>query len=104
MHGVRAQSIAAHGTTSRWLTLGVCIVLVLLTWAVFGQTLRHDFVNYDDPTYVYQNAEVTKGLTIHGIILALTHVHAGNWHPLTSISHMLDCQFYGLNASGHHFT
>jgi tetratricopeptide (TPR) repeat protein len=89
---------------SRWITPGICLFLAASTWLVFGQTLRYDFVNYDDPTYVYQNAEVTKGLTIHGIILALTHVHAGNWHPLTSISHMLDCRFYGLNAGGHHFT
>lgn len=89
---------------SRWIAPGLCIFLAAITWLVFGQTLRHDFVNHDDPTYVYKNAEVTKGLTIHGIILAFTHFHAGNWHPLTSISHMLDCQFYGLNAGGHHFT
>jgi protein O-mannosyl-transferase len=89
---------------SRWIAPGICIFLAAITWLVFGQTLRRDFVNYDDPTYVYKNAEVTKGLTIHGIIWAFTHVHSGNWHPLTSISHMLDCQFYGLNAGGHHFT
>lgn len=88
----------------RWIAPGICIFLAAITWLVFGQTLRHDFVNHDDPTYVYKNAEVTEGLTIHGIILAFTHFHAGNWHPLTSISHMLDCQFYGLNAGGHHFT
>jgi Tfp pilus assembly protein PilF len=89
---------------SRWIAAGICIFLAAITWLVFGQTLRHDFVNYDDPSYVYENAEITKGLTIHGIIWAFTHAHSGNWHPLTSISHMLDCQFYGLNAGGHHFT
>ena len=104
MHGVRAQSIAAHRTTSRWVVFGVCICLALLTWAVFGQTLRHDFVNYDDPRYVYQNTRITNGLNIAGIAWAFTHIHAENWHPLTTITHMLDCQLYGLRASGHHST
>src|SRR6266436_516214 len=104
MHGVRAQSIAAHRTTSRWVVFGVCICLALLTWAVFGQTLRHDFVNYDDPRYVYQNTRITNGLNIAGIVWAFTHIHAENWHPLTTITHMLDCQLYGLRAGGHHST
>jgi hypothetical protein len=76
----------------------------LLTWAVFGQTLRHDFVNYDDPQYVYQNTRITNGLNIAGIAWAFTHIHAENWHPLTTITHMLDCQLYGLWAAGHHST
>ncbi len=104
MHRVRAQSIAPHRARRWWLTPGVCIVLALLTWAVFGQTLRHDFVNYDDPRYVYQNTRITSGLNISGIAWAFTHIHAENWHPLTTITHMLDCQLYGLNAGGHHFT
>src|SRR5256714_7281777 len=104
MHGVRAQSIAAHRTTSPWVVFGVCICLALLSWAVFGQTLRHDFVNYDDPRYVYQNTRITNGLDLAGIAWAFTHIHAENWHPVTTISHMLDCQLYGLKAGGHHFT
>jgi protein O-mannosyl-transferase len=104
MHGVRAQSIAAHGTTSRWLTLGVCVVLVSLTWAIFGQTLRHDFVNYDDPSYVYQNTRITSGFSLPNIVWAFTHIHSENWHPLTTITHMLDSQLYGLKAGWHHFT
>ena len=73
-------------------------------WLVFGQTLRHEFVNYDDNDYVYENPEVARGLTLKGIVWAFTHVHSANWHPLTWISHMLDCQFYGLNPGGHHLT
>ena len=65
---------------------------------------HYDFVNYDDDLYVYNNAIVTKGLTAPGARLALTNSHALNWHPLTTISHMADCQFYGLHAGGHHFT
>src|SRR5207244_8367112 len=71
---------------------------------VFGQTLGDDFINYDDQNYVYENAKITGGLTLAGIAWAFSHVHAQNWHPLTTISHMLDCQLYGLKAGGHHFT
>ena len=82
----------------------VCLALVAVTWAVFGQTLGHDFVNFDDHLYVYENPLVMRGLSTEGIIGAFTHTHAGNWHPLTTISHMLDCQMYGLKAGGHHLT
>jgi tetratricopeptide (TPR) repeat protein len=71
---------------------------------VFGRTLWDDFVNYDDPRYVYQNTRITSGLNISGIAWAFTHIHSENWHPLTTITHMLDCRLYGLKASGHHFT
>ena len=82
----------------------VCLGLVAVTWAVFGQTLTHDFVNFDDHVYVYENPLVIRGLSTEGIIGAFTQTHARNWHPLTTLSHMLDCQLYGLNAGGHHFT
>jgi tetratricopeptide (TPR) repeat protein len=87
-----------------WLTVGICLSLAVLTWLVFGQTLWHDFVNYDDPRYVYENTKITSGLSISGIAWAFSHIHSMNWHPLTTISHMLDCQLYGLNAGWHHFT
>ncbi len=92
------------GLNDRWMVPGVCIFLVAMIWAVFGQTLRYGFVNFDDEKYVYENPDVTAGLSLKGIAWAFTHVHAANWHPLTWISHMLDCQFYGLNPGGHHFT
>lgn len=76
----------------------------MLTWVVFGQTLRYDFVNYDDPRYVYQNTKITSGISIASIAWAFTHIHSENWHPLTTITHMLDCQLYGLKPSWHHFT
>src|SRR6266542_3324037 len=84
--------------------LGVCLCLALITWMVFGQTLGHEFINYDDYAYVVDNAEVRKGLTLHGIGWAFTHSVSFNWHPLTTITHMLDCQLYGLKAGGHHCT
>src|SRR6266446_6757899 len=89
---------------SRVTDLLVCLGLVAATWAVFGQTLAHDFVNFDDYVYVYDNPLVIRGLSTEGITSAFTHSHARNWHPLTTLSHMLDCQLYGLNAGGHHLT
>jgi tetratricopeptide (TPR) repeat protein len=71
---------------------------------VFAQTFRFDFVNYDDPSYVYQNTRITSGIDFANVAWAFTHVHSENWHPLTTITHMLDCQLHGLNAGWHHFT
>ncbi len=87
---------------SRWTFFGISIFLIALTWAVFGQTGRYQFVNYDDPLYVLDNAHVRAGLTWPGIGWAFTHVHSQNWHPLTTISHMLDCQLFGVNPGAHH--
>ena len=92
------------GWPGRWTVPGVCVLLAAMVWVVFGQTLGFSFVNYDDNYYVYNNPIVEKGLTLPGILWAFTHVWAANWHPLTWLSHMLDCQFYGLNAGGHHLT
>jgi len=104
--GVSGLGSCAGGqrAKSRGTDLLVCLGLVAVTWAVFGQTLAHDFVNFDDHVYVYENPLVIRGLSTEGIIGAFTHTHARNWHPLTTLSHMLDCQLYGLNAGGHHLT
>ena len=82
----------------------ISVSIAAVIWIVFGQTLHYDFVNYDDNVYVYQNPIVRSGLTFSGFAWAFTHIDAGNWHPLTTISHMIDCQLYGLNPEGHHFT
>jgi tetratricopeptide (TPR) repeat protein len=84
-------------------SVGVCILLAAITWAVFAQTVEYDFINYDDNSSVYENAEVTKGLSLHGIGWALTHSDAALWNPLSTISHMADCQMFGLKPGGHHF-
>jgi protein O-mannosyl-transferase len=88
----------------RWRLIGVCVFLALAVWLIYGQTLHYDFVNYDDEDYVTKNAQVSRGVTPSGIVWAFAHMHSANWHPLTWISHMVDCQFYGLNPGGHHFT
>ena len=88
----------------RGTTLGICIFLAAIVWFVFGQTRHYDFVNFDDNTYVYENPAVSQGLTGHGIVWAFTRIHGFNWHPLTWVSHMMDCELYGLEAGGHHFS
>jgi protein O-mannosyl-transferase len=82
----------------------VCIFLVLAVVAVFGQTAGFGFVNYDDDLYVYENPVVARGLTLKGAVWALTFEEIGHWHPLTWLSHMADCQAFGLWAGGHHLT
>lgn len=92
------------GPGERWPLIGVCVLLAVAVWLIYGQTLHHDFVNYDDEDYVTTNAQVARGVTLGGIVWAFTSVHSANWHPLTWISHMVDCQLYGLNPLGHHLT
>jgi Flp pilus assembly protein TadD len=96
--------LRSPSNNTRQLTLIVCGLLVTITWVVFGQTLRHGFVNFDDNVYVYENPVVTSGVSWGNIAWAFEHAHARNWHPLTTISHMLDCQLFGLKPGGHHFS
>jgi protein O-mannosyl-transferase len=86
----------------RHLILILCLGLTLATLAVFWQVRDHEFITYDDYEYVLENPHVRYGLSRDGILWAFTSVHASNWHPLTWLSHMLDCELYGLNPSGHH--
>ncbi len=78
--------------------------LVIVVFAVFAQVLRHDFLNYDDDVYVTSNQRVTSGLSVDGILWAFTTSSASNWHPLTWLSHQLDCSIYGPRPGGHHAT
>ena len=82
----------------------MCGLLVLAVAIVFGQTVSHAFINYDDQEYLCENPHVQAGITVRSVGWAFTAMHASNWHPLTWISHMLDCQLYGLWAGGHHLT
>jgi tetratricopeptide (TPR) repeat protein len=101
--GLESESRPA-GLNDRWTVLTVCIFLAAMTWLVFGQTLRHEFVSFDDNLYVCENPAVTHGLNLKGVGWAFTHIVVANWHPLTMMTHMLDCRLYGLNAGGHHLT
>jgi tetratricopeptide (TPR) repeat protein len=72
-------------------------------WA-FLPAIQNDFVGYDDPVYVTDNPHVRQGLTLADISWAFAATEAGNWHPLTWLSHQLDVSFFGMKAGGHHFT
>ncbi|HUA39604.1 MAG TPA: tetratricopeptide repeat protein [Candidatus Sulfopaludibacter sp.] len=82
----------------------ICLLLVLVTLALYLPATYHAFTNLDDDQYVTANPHVKAGLTWRGVAWAFRSGYADNWHPLTWISHMLDCQLYGLNPAGHHFT
>jgi hypothetical protein len=82
----------------------VCAVLTAVVLAVYGQVGQHAFINYDDPDYVTANPHVRAGLTRAGVAWAVTTAHASNWHPLTWLSHMLDCELWGLRPGAHHLT
>jgi tetratricopeptide (TPR) repeat protein len=85
------------------LSLPIAFALILITFLLFGRTFNYPFINLDDPAYILERPEITRGLTLSGIGWSLTHPHGGNWHPLTSISHMIDCQFFDGHAGAHHF-
>ncbi len=82
----------------------VYAVLALLTAAAFEPVRHNDFVHYDDDRYITENPYVKGGITRESIIWAFTTTHAYNWHPLTWISHMLDCELFGLEPVWHHLT
>ncbi|MBJ6727294.1 tetratricopeptide repeat protein [Geomesophilobacter sediminis] len=99
-----AQRESAPETPGAWyrrLPL-VLAIIALVTAAVYLPVLQNGFVDYDDPDYVTVNPMVRQGLTLKGLAWAFTAFHAGNWHPLTWLSHMLDIQLFDLAASGHH--
>jgi len=89
---------------SRSITVIIYLLLAGISLAIFAQTIRYEFVNFDDDLYVYNAPGIQAGLTIKGMGHAFISQHARNWHPLTTLSHMLDCQLYSLNAGGHHAT
>ena len=78
------------------------LLLVIATVALYYPVHNHPFINYDDRDYVYENAQVKSGISLHTIRWAFTTSAAGNWHPLTWLSHELDCQLFGLDPAGHH--
>jgi protein O-mannosyl-transferase len=82
----------------------VCGLLLLVVFAVFGQTVAFDFVNFDDDDYVSDNPDLTGGLSAQGITWALTTTRSCNWHPVTWFSYLLDYQLYGLKPWGYHLT
>jgi tetratricopeptide (TPR) repeat protein len=81
----------------------LCALLAAATVALYSPALHYSFVSYDDRDYVTDNLHVQQGLSWNTIKWAFTTFTAGNWHPLTWLSHALDCQIFALNPAGHHF-
>jgi len=82
----------------------ICFFLAIITLVLYWPVQHYQFNNYDDAQYLTQNPHVQNGLSVHAIGWAFTTGYAGNWHPLTWLSHLLDVQVFGFNAGGHHFT
>jgi hypothetical protein len=80
------------------------LTLAAATWAIYSPVAHHPFVDFDDQYYVTQNAHVQAGLRWQTFVWSFNAGYAQNWHPLTWLSHALDCQLYGLNPVGHHLT
>jgi len=81
----------------------LCLLLIVVTLALYNPVNQHPFVNYDDPGYVTDNAHVRAGLSWDTITWAFSATEQANWHPLTWISHALDYQVFHSNPAGHHF-
>ena len=78
------------------------LLLALITLLAYLPVARNSFINFDDQVYVTENRVVQNGLTWAGIKWAFTTGHASNWHPVTWLSHMTDCELFGLNAGAQH--
>jgi len=88
--------------TDKKFFLFACLALALGTLALYWPVTHFPFINFDDDEYISENPVTQAGLTWHGLAWAFNGIHVGNWHPLSWLSHELDCQIFGLNAGGHH--
>ena len=84
-------------------TLLIFFILIAVT-SVFWQVCEYDFVDFDDREYVSDNKWVQKGITRDGLEWCFAAAHSANWHPLTWVSHMVDVQFFGMDAGMHHLS
>jgi tetratricopeptide (TPR) repeat protein len=92
-----------RNSNKNW-SLLICLILALSILAVFFQVHSFGFINLDDPDYVSENSNIQAGITFNAVSWAFTSGYAGNWHPLTWLSHILDWQLFGSNPAGHHLT
>ena len=81
--------------------IAIAAALAIVTFAIYAQVIGHQFITLDDPTYIQENPMVNRGVSRAGLVWAFTTFYATNWHPLTWISHMIDCQLFGMNAGRH---
>lgn len=98
----KSRKPVARAKRDRPLDLYLYLLLAAVTLAVYSQVVHFDFLNYDDPEYVTANFHVRSGFTWDGLAWAFTSFHAANWSPLTWLSHMADCQWFGMRSGWHH--
>lgn len=79
-------------------------LLIVTTLSIYYRVSSFDFIDFDDNEYITENLNISSGIHLKNIKWSFQTFHSGNWHPLTWISHMLDCQFFGMNAGYHHIT
>ena len=91
----------SHAATSGRPDLLILLGLAVMTFGIYAQVTRHQFITLDDGWYIRDNPMVNRGVTLAGLAWAFTTFSAANWHPLTWIAHMIDSQLFGLNAGGH---
>ncbi|HNG93097.1 MAG TPA: tetratricopeptide repeat protein [Acidobacteriota bacterium] len=102
---VNETGLALPINTNWKLQVWIGVGLVVLIAVVYGQAWQFGFVRWDDNEYVYENEHVIAGLTLKGVTWAFTTLYStGYWHPLTWLSHMLDCQLFGVHPGWHHVT
>lgn len=80
----------------------IYLALAIIIRLAFWQIHSFDFINYDDDAYVSKNEHISTGLKWDNVVWVFTKAHSSNWHPLTGLSHMLDCQLFGLKPGLHH--
>src|SRR5437899_2723864 len=97
MEGVDSNRVQRH-------VLAIAGLLTLVTCLAYFGVWRHDFVNYDDNTYVFLNPGVKQGLSWQTVVWALSYIDIGHWIPMTWLSFASDYQVYGLNPAGFHVT
>src|SRR5438270_10808029 len=97
----RSGSPTLAGTQSKVL---LALALVCLTLIAYYPVKHNDFIAMDDPDYVSVNAQVQQGFNLTTVKWAFTTFHAANWHPVTWLSHMADCQLVGVDPAAHHLT
>jgi protein O-mannosyl-transferase len=82
----------------------ICLLLALTTVSVYWPVRHFEFLNFDDGAYVTANPHVFRGLSQKSFAWAFNNLEAANWHPMTWLSHMLDCQLFGFRPGLHHLT
>lgn len=98
-----SPTILHHSTGKFWLA---ALLLAVATIVVYAPVRHHEFIDFDDGLYVYDNKQVQEGLSFDAIQWAFSLVKENNtyWHPVAWLSHMLDCQLFGLNPGAHHLS